>query len=92
MFLSGVDVNVRSTDLRDYHGKKAAHYWDGETDVFNTPGPQWDGKLSYRRRSQRFVLPTGLLPRSRSQGQLSLDFTAVPPSPGLRGLDLQMRF
>ncbi|KAK0144072.1 Ankyrin repeat domain-containing protein SOWAHC [Merluccius polli] len=119
MFLSSVDVNVRSgytalhlasihghqhmvlalintynakTDIRDYHGKMAVHYWSGNTDVFNKPGSQSGGKLSYGRRSQRYALPSMLLSRSRSQGQLSLDFTTGPQSPRLHILDLPMGF
>ncbi|KAG7273558.1 hypothetical protein CRUP_005747, partial [Coryphaenoides rupestris] len=118
MFLSGVDVNVRSgytplhlaaihshqhmvlalintynakTDIRDYDGKKAVHYWSGDTDVFNKPGSQSGGKLSYGRRSQRYALPSMLLSRSRSHGQLNRDVTTVPQSPGLV-LNLPMGF
>ncbi|KAJ8407868.1 hypothetical protein AAFF_G00269120 [Aldrovandia affinis] len=27
-------------NIRDYHGKMAAHYWSGSADVFSTPGSQ----------------------------------------------------
>ncbi|CAL8324010.1 unnamed protein product [Gadus morhua 'NCC'] len=130
MFLSGVDVNVRSgytalhlasihshqhmvlalintynakTNIRDYHGKKPAYYWSGRSDAFNIPGAQsvaspdckreeMFGKLGYGRRSQRYPLPAMLLSRSRSQGQLSTDFTAAPQSPRLQILDIPMAF
>ncbi|XP_046890556.1 uncharacterized protein LOC124477071 isoform X1 [Hypomesus transpacificus] len=66
------------TNIRDYHGKMAAHYWSGSTDVFNKPGSQSGGKGSRGRRMQHYVLPSLLLSRSRSQEQIKLEFGTVP--------------
>ncbi|CAL8355318.1 unnamed protein product [Lota lota] len=119
MFLSGVDVNVRSgytalhlasihshqhmvlalintynakTDIRDYHGKKAVHYWSERSDAFNKPGAESGGNLTYGKRSQRYPLPGMLLSRSRSQGQPSLAFTTAPHSSRLHVLDIALGF
>ncbi|XP_029909317.1 uncharacterized protein LOC115360505 isoform X2 [Myripristis murdjan] len=77
------------TNVRDYHGKMAVHYWSGNADIFNKPEGQTGGKLFRGRRTQRYALPSLLLSRSRSQGQLNLDFGMVAQSPH-EALDLQI--
>lgn len=37
-FFSGLSLDAK-TNVRDYHGKMAAHYWSGSTDVFTKPDP-----------------------------------------------------
>ncbi|XP_044048176.1 ankyrin repeat domain-containing protein SOWAHC isoform X2 [Siniperca chuatsi] len=96
MLRSGADVNVRShvrdakTSIRDYHGKTAVHYWSGCTDVFSKPDSQSGGRFHRGRQTQRYALPSLLLSRSRSQGQLNLEFGTVPQSASHDVLDLQV--
>ncbi|KAL7402083.1 hypothetical protein ABVT39_009249 [Epinephelus coioides] len=35
-----INSHNAKTNIRDYHGKTAVHYWSGCTDVFNKPDPQ----------------------------------------------------
>uniref|UniRef100_A0A8P4JWD9 Ankyrin repeat domain-containing protein SOWAHC-like n=1 Tax=Dicentrarchus labrax TaxID=13489 RepID=A0A8P4JWD9_DICLA len=80
------------TSVRDYHGKTAVHYWSGCSDAFNKPDCQ-SGDLRFnrgRRETQRYVLPSLLLSRSRSQGQLNLEFRTPPQSASHDVLDLQL--
>ncbi len=49
-----------------------------------------DGRFFRGRRTQRYTLPSLLLSRSRSQGQLNLEFGTVPQSASSDGLDLQV--
>ncbi|XP_041794648.1 ankyrin repeat domain-containing protein SOWAHC [Chelmon rostratus] len=78
------------TNLRDYHGKTAVHYWSGCSDAFNKPDCQSGSRFSRGRQTQRYVLPSLLMSRSRSQGQLNLDFGTVPQSVSQDALDLQV--
>lgn len=92
------------TNIRDYHGKIAAHYWSGSAHVFQRPDLQSGenqgespsfllregyaavtsadvlpgGRRPRGTHGQRHVLPSLRLSRSRSQGQLSLDFARGP--------------
>ncbi|KAF0040745.1 hypothetical protein F2P81_006643 [Scophthalmus maximus] len=68
------------TSVRDYHGKTAPHYWSGGSDVFAREDSQSGARLSRGRRTQRYVLPSLLLTRSRSHGQLHLEFVTAPQS------------
>eukprot|EP00064_Thunnus_orientalis_P021660 superscaffoldBa00006714_g21826 len=68
----------------------AAHYWSGCTDIFSRPDPQSGGRFSRIRRTQRYALPSLLLSRSRSQGQLNLEFGTPPQSASHAALDLQV--
>ncbi|KAI3371041.1 hypothetical protein L3Q82_023523 [Scortum barcoo] len=78
------------TNVRDYHGKTPLHYWSGCTDVFSKPDAQ-SGLLCFPgRRTQRYALPSLLLSRSRSQGQLNLEFVTLPQSASHDALDLQV--
>ncbi|KAJ8002847.1 hypothetical protein DPEC_G00163220 [Dallia pectoralis] len=70
------------TDIRDYSGKHAVHYWRGNADVFNKPashssGGKWSSKIG--RKTHRYTnLPSLLLSRSRSQGNLhNIEFGAA---------------
>ncbi|XP_041692579.1 ankyrin repeat domain-containing protein SOWAHC isoform X2 [Coregonus clupeaformis] len=40
------------TNIRDYHGKHAVHYWSGSADAFNKPSSQSCGKWSSKRLHQ----------------------------------------
>ncbi|XP_047453003.1 ankyrin repeat domain-containing protein SOWAHC isoform X2 [Mugil cephalus] len=77
------------TTIRDYHGKTAVHYWSGCRDVFIREDAPAGGRLCRGRWTQRYVLPS-LLSRSRSQGQLRLDFGTLPPSTSHDALDLHV--
>ncbi|XP_056138336.1 ankyrin repeat domain-containing protein SOWAHC [Lampris incognitus] len=78
------------TNIRDYHGKTAVHYWNGSMDVFNKCGSQSGERLSRGRLTQRYTLPSLLLSRSRSQGQLNLDFGTMSHSPHHDVFNLQI--
>nr|XP_046250987.1 ankyrin repeat domain-containing protein SOWAHC [Scatophagus argus] len=75
-----INTYSAKTNIRDYHGKMAVHYWSGCIDVFNRPDLQSGGRLYRGRQTQRHVLPSLLLSRSRSQGQLDLEFGTLPQS------------
>nr|XP_015820573.2 ankyrin repeat domain-containing protein 54 isoform X1 [Nothobranchius furzeri]XP_054589308.1 ankyrin repeat domain-containing protein 54 isoform X1 [Nothobranchius furzeri] len=82
------------TNIRDYHGKMAIQYWTctrpGTTSIFNQePALSDGGRFSQERRTQRFALPSLRLSRSRSHGQLHLDFGALP-SASCDALDLHV--
>ncbi|XP_027131566.1 ankyrin repeat domain-containing protein SOWAHC isoform X2 [Larimichthys crocea] len=64
------------TTIRDYHGKTANQYASCSD---NKPEAQPGGWSHHGRQSQRSVLPS-LLARSRSPGQLTLDFVTTPQS------------
>ncbi|XP_028286345.1 ankyrin repeat domain-containing protein SOWAHC [Parambassis ranga] len=68
------------TNIRDYHGRTAAHYWSSCRDVFNKPDDQAGEPLSRGRRTQHHALPSLLLTRSRSQGQLHLELAVLQPA------------
>ncbi|XP_041852080.1 ankyrin repeat domain-containing protein SOWAHC-like [Melanotaenia boesemani] len=78
------------TNVRDYHGKMAVHYWKGSTDIFNKPDSQSGGRFLPGRRMQRFALPSLRLTRSRSHGQLHLDFGTLPQTGSHSALDLHV--
>ncbi|KAK2880654.1 hypothetical protein Q8A73_023352 [Channa argus] len=78
------------TNIRDYHGKKAVHYWTGSSDVFHRADSHSGGSFSRGRRTQRYSLPSVRLSHSRSQGQLKLEFGTVPKSASHDVLDLQV--
>ncbi|KAF6722111.1 Ankyrin repeat domain-containing protein SOWAHC [Oryzias melastigma] len=78
------------TNIRDYHGKMAVHYWKGSTDVFNQSDLQPDGSFCRARRMQRFALPSFRLSRSRSHGQLHLEFRTLPQTASHDALDLHV--
>lgn len=58
--------------------------WSIRTVVFS------GGEFFRGRRTQRYALPSLLLSRSRSQGQLNLEFGTVPQSASHDVLDLQL--
>ncbi|XP_024858212.1 ankyrin repeat domain-containing protein SOWAHC isoform X2 [Kryptolebias marmoratus] len=78
------------TNIRDYHGKTAVQYWTGSTDVFCKPDSQSGGRFCQSRRMQRFALPSLRLSRSRSHGQLHLEFGAPPQTATCDALDLHV--
>ncbi|XP_055365778.1 ankyrin repeat domain-containing protein SOWAHC isoform X2 [Betta splendens] len=78
------------TDIRDYHGKKAVHYWTGSRIVFHKPDSRSRGSFSSGWRTQRYVLPSVLLSHSRSHGQLNLELGMVPQSAYCDTVDLQL--
>ncbi|XP_029697690.1 ankyrin repeat domain-containing protein SOWAHC isoform X3 [Takifugu rubripes] len=69
-----IHIYNAKTNIRDYHGKIAAHYWSGSSNVFQKPDLQSGGRISRGKYGQCHVLPSLRLSRSRSQGQLNLDF------------------
>ncbi|MEQ2241328.1 hypothetical protein ILYODFUR_024203 [Ilyodon furcidens] len=77
-------------NIRDYHGKTALQYWSGSTDIFNKSDLHTGGMFCPSRRTQRFALPSLRLSRSRSQGQLHLEFGAVHQSTAYEALDLNV--
>ncbi|XP_037621921.1 ankyrin repeat domain-containing protein SOWAHC [Sebastes umbrosus] len=85
-----INTHNANSSIRDYHGKTAVHYWSGCTDVFNKPQAQSGGTFFRGRRTQRYALPSLLLTRSRSQGQLNLDFGTPPLSASHDVLDLHL--
>ncbi|KAK2842874.1 hypothetical protein Q5P01_013074 [Channa striata] len=85
-----INTHKAKTNIRDYHGKKAVHYWTGSSDVFRGADAHSGGSFSDGRRTQRYSLPTVRLSRSRSQGQLKLEFGTVPQSASHDVLDLQL--
>ncbi|XP_034443042.1 ankyrin repeat domain-containing protein SOWAHC-like [Hippoglossus hippoglossus] len=82
-----VNTYNAKTSVRDYHGKMALHYWSGCSDVFSSAESQAGER---GRRTQRYALPSLLLTRSRSQGQIHLEFGAVPQSSIHDMLDLHV--
>ncbi|KAL4003934.1 hypothetical protein ACER0C_003647 [Sarotherodon galilaeus] len=85
-----INTHNAKTSIRDYHGKMAVQYWSGSTDVFDKPESQSGGRCVRRRRTQRYALPSLLLSRSRSQGQLNLEFRTPPQSCSHDALDLHV--
>ncbi|XP_076590123.1 uncharacterized protein LOC143322671 [Chaetodon auriga] len=85
-----INTHSAKTSLRDYHGRTAAQYWSGGSDAFHRPDCQPGPRFSRGRQTQRYALPSLLLSRSRSQGQLNLDFGTVPQSVSQDPLDLQI--
>ncbi|KAK7891764.1 hypothetical protein WMY93_023727 [Mugilogobius chulae] len=73
--LALVNLYNAKTNIRDYHGKMAAHYWNGSTEIFQKPHSQTVAVFSQRRRTQRYTLPSLLLSRSRSQELFHLEFS-----------------
>ncbi|XP_043981836.1 uncharacterized protein LOC122836166 isoform X3 [Gambusia affinis] len=78
------------TNIRDYHGKTAVQYWSGSTDIFSKADPHTSRTFCPGRRTQRFALPSLRLSRSRSQGQLHLEFGTVHQSASYEALDLHV--
>lgn len=89
LVLALINIYNAKTNIRDYHGKTAAHYWKGSTDIFNKPVAQTDRVFPQRRRTQRYTLPSSLLSRSRSQGHIRLEFS-LPHSASHDGMELQL--
>ncbi|XP_028441669.1 ankyrin repeat domain-containing protein SOWAHC isoform X1 [Perca flavescens] len=85
-----ITTHNAKTSVRDYHGKTAVHYWRGCREVFNKPQPQPGGSSFVGRRTQRYALPSLLLTRSRSQGQLDLGFGPPTLSATHDALDLHV--
>ncbi|XP_071318069.1 ankyrin repeat domain-containing protein SOWAHC-like isoform X2 [Trachinotus anak] len=85
-----INTHNAKTSIRDYHGRTAGHYWSGCSDAVNKTHGQSGGSFSRGRRTQRYALPSLLLTRSRSQGQLNLEFGTLPQSSSHDVLDLQL--
>ncbi|XP_041652200.1 ankyrin repeat domain-containing protein SOWAHC [Cheilinus undulatus] len=68
------------TNIRDYHGKTAVHYWSGNADVFTKQDSQPGGRFTRTRWTQRYTLPSLLLSRSRSQDQINVNLGTLPQS------------
>uniref|UniRef100_A0AAX7V0B3 Ankyrin repeat domain-containing protein SOWAHC-like n=1 Tax=Astatotilapia calliptera TaxID=8154 RepID=A0AAX7V0B3_ASTCA len=85
-----INTQNAKTNIRDYHGKTAVQYWSGSADIFEKPESQSGGRCVRRQRTQRYALPSFLLSRSRSQGQLNLEFRTPPQSSSHDALDLHV--
>nr|XP_055048814.1 uncharacterized protein LOC129434041 isoform X2 [Misgurnus anguillicaudatus] len=59
-------------NIRDYHGKRAAHYWNGNMDIFCKHGSHSGGRWSGGRRGQCYAQLSALLSRSRSHSNISV--------------------
>ncbi|CAJ1055798.1 ankyrin repeat domain-containing protein SOWAHC-like isoform X1 [Xyrichtys novacula] len=85
-----INTYKAKTNLRDYHGKMAVHYWSGCTEVFTKQDQNSGGRFSRGRWTQRYALPSLLLSRSRSQSQLSVDNSSLPQSTSHDTFELQL--
>ncbi|XP_051548366.1 uncharacterized protein LOC127437467 isoform X1 [Myxocyprinus asiaticus] len=68
-------------NIRDYHGKIAAHYWNGSMDIFNKLTSQSAGRWSRGRRTQCYAQLSSLLSHSRTHGSINVEIRAGPLEP-----------
>ncbi|XP_051741255.1 uncharacterized protein LOC127507854 isoform X2 [Ctenopharyngodon idella] len=70
-------------NVRDYHGKMAAHYWNGSKDLFTEHRPHSAGSLSRGRRVQYYTQLSALLSRSHSNRNISAEVSGqqLEPTP-----------
>ncbi|XP_056595178.1 ankyrin repeat domain-containing protein SOWAHB [Triplophysa dalaica] len=64
-------------NIRDYHGKMAAHYWNGTMDIFYKYGSHSVGRWSGGRRVQYYAQLSAFL--SRSHGNINVEMSAHSP-------------
>ncbi|KAA0724076.1 Ankyrin repeat domain-containing protein SOWAHA [Triplophysa tibetana] len=64
-------------NIRDYHGKMAAHYWKGTIDIFYKHGSHSAGRWAGGRRGQYDAQLSSLL--SRSHGNINVEMCAHSP-------------
>ncbi|XP_048015296.1 protein HOS4 isoform X2 [Megalobrama amblycephala] len=73
-------------NVRDYHGKMAAHYWNGSKDLFTEHRPHSAGSWSRGRRVQYYTQLSALLSRSHSNRNISAEASGrqLEPTPSNR--------
>ncbi|CAM4735348.1 unnamed protein product [Leuciscus chuanchicus] len=74
-------------NIRDYHGKMAAHYWTGSKDLFTEHRSHSAGSLSRGRRVQCYTQLSALLSRSHSNRNINAEASGrqLEPTPLNRG-------
>ncbi|KAI7811664.1 putative ankyrin repeat domain-containing protein SOWAHA-like [Triplophysa rosa] len=70
-------IDNAKVNIRDYHGKMAAHYWNGTMDIFNKHGSHSACRWSGGRRGQCYAQLSALL--SRSHGNINVEMCAHSP-------------
>ncbi|KAK7122045.1 hypothetical protein R3I93_022983 [Phoxinus phoxinus] len=68
-------------NIRDYHGKMAAHYWNGSKDLFTEHRSHSAGSLSRGRRVQCYTQLSALLSRSHSNRNSNAEASGRPLEP-----------
>ncbi|XP_056101712.1 uncharacterized protein LOC130080384 [Rhinichthys klamathensis goyatoka] len=68
-------------NIRDYHGKMAAHYWNGSKDLFTEHRSHSAGSLSRGRRVQCYTQLSALLSRSHSNRNINAEASGRPLEP-----------
>ncbi|XP_051978436.1 ankyrin repeat domain-containing protein SOWAHB [Xyrauchen texanus] len=68
-------------NIRDYHGKIAAHYWNGSMDIFNKLTSHSAGRWSRGRRTQCYAQLSTLLSYSQTHGKINVEVRAGPLEP-----------
>ncbi|XP_067292765.1 ankyrin repeat domain-containing protein SOWAHA isoform X3 [Pseudorasbora parva] len=71
------NYNARDS-IRDYHGKMAAHYWNGSKDLFTEYRSPSVGSWSKGRRVQCYTQLSALLSRSHSNRNISEEASGRP--------------
>ncbi|XP_059391760.1 ankyrin repeat domain-containing protein SOWAHB-like isoform X2 [Carassius carassius] len=65
-------------NVRDYHGKMAAHYWSGSKDIFTEHRSHSAGSWPRGRRAQCYAQLSALLSRSQSNRIISAETSSSP--------------
>ncbi|XP_050955493.1 ankyrin repeat domain-containing protein SOWAHB isoform X1 [Labeo rohita] len=65
-------------NIRDYHGKMAAHYWNGSKDIFTEHRSYSAGSWPRGRRAQCYAQLSALLSRSQSNRTISTETSGSP--------------
>uniref|UniRef100_A0A8C1WZU1 Ankyrin repeat domain-containing protein SOWAHC-like n=1 Tax=Cyprinus carpio TaxID=7962 RepID=A0A8C1WZU1_CYPCA len=65
-------------NVRDYHGKMAAHYWSGSKDIFTEQRSHSAGSWPRGRRAQCYAQLSALLSRSQSNRIISAETSSSP--------------
>ncbi|XP_056307229.1 ankyrin repeat domain-containing protein SOWAHC [Danio aesculapii] len=73
-----INIYNAKVNIRDYHGKMAAHYWNGSKDVFAEHRAQSAGSWPRGRRSQSYMQLSVLLSRSQSNRNISAETDGCP--------------
>ncbi|XP_052453901.1 uncharacterized protein LOC128014367 isoform X4 [Carassius gibelio] len=68
-------------NVRDYHGKMAAHYWSGSRDIFTEHRSHSAGSWPRGRRAQCYAQLSALLSRSQSNRSISAETSSSPLQP-----------
>ncbi|XP_043084073.1 ankyrin repeat domain-containing protein SOWAHB isoform X2 [Puntigrus tetrazona] len=65
-------------NIRDYHGKMAAHYWSGSKDIFTEHRSHSAGSWPRGRRAQCYAQLSALLSRSQSNRNIGSETSSGP--------------